>query len=99
MLRDNDKPATRQVVPSPRVPNVGQWDWFNINPELGAGSQSPDVRERIEDGCVWNAASAASVNLNSRTSQRIGAERYGWAGHFANLDQTESTALGRHIMA
>ncbi len=51
-LRDNDKPATRQVLSSPSVFDLGKRDRFGINAEFAAGSQRPDLREDVEDGCT-----------------------------------------------
>ena len=98
-LRDNDKSATVQVAASPSVFNLGQRDWFSIDAELAAGSQRPEQWEGLEYGCMWNAASAASVNLDSGAAQGSGGEGNGWASHFANLYQTESSVLDRQIMA
>src|SRR3954447_19845289 len=96
----NDEPSTRQISASPSVFDLCERHCFGVNAELAACSQSPDLREGIEDGCVWNAAAtAASVNLHSRATQRSGRKGNGGASHFANFNQTEPSGLRHHIMA
>ena len=98
-LRDNDKPSTRQIIALPSIFDLRKRDGFGINAQFVAGSQCPDLREGLEDGGVGNAATAAAVNLNSRTTQGRGGEGNGWASHVANLNQTESIGLSHHIIA
>jgi hypothetical protein len=97
-LRDEDDPPAISGFSSPRVFYIGERNGFGVHTEDAGGSQRPDLREGVKDGCVGNAATAASVELEPRAPQCSRGEGDGRAGHVTDLNQTASRGLGLEVM-
>src|SRR5215470_7226930 len=79
--RLNDKPSTQRIRTLPRVFDFRKRDRFGVDAELTAGSESPELREELEDCCVRNASATAAVNRDSGTAQCSGREGNVRASH------------------
>jgi hypothetical protein len=68
-LRYDDEPAAGEILPQPGVFYVSEGDRFDIDSQFAGGSQCPQLRECLEDGCAWYATATASVQLEPRAAQ------------------------------
>src|SRR5436853_5621522 len=69
-LRDKDDPPAAYVFPLPSVFHVGERYGLGIDVECAISGQRPELREGVDDGRVWHAATAAApVELEPRAAQ------------------------------
>jgi hypothetical protein len=59
---DDDSPPS--LFPLPHFFYVSQRNRFCLDAELTTRSQRPQLRKRLEDGCMRNTATAAPVKLD-----------------------------------
>jgi uncharacterized protein YecE (DUF72 family) len=63
-LRDDDEPPAT-LFPLPHLFYFRERNRFSLDAEFITSSQRPQLRKRIEDGCMRNTATAAPVKLES----------------------------------
>jgi hypothetical protein len=73
---DEHEPAAFQVATLPRLLHVGEWHRHGVDAEFAFGGQFPQPRERLEDNCRREAATAAAHDLQA-TQGRGGSLRIG----------------------